>query len=172
MSDTNGVTLKSYTNGVSLDISFKTPLPNGIYRYVFDIFLQSCKTVKVFLYGECGGTGFKASTRYKYWNWSGTNKVQQTDAAAGYFHRIWGKKMHIEGAFRYYGKYPENYGISHSLGDRGQLFEFLTQNLTANSDQPVLLGYDMSWDFQNETAGSGLTLGTESYFYIEKFQTI
>ena len=57
--DTNGVSLTSYTNGVELDISFKSDLPNGIYKNIFDIFLTSSQSVKVYLWGECGGSGTK-----------------------------------------------------------------------------------------------------------------
>ena len=39
----------------------------------------------------------------------------------------WGSKIHIEEAFRYYGKYLENYGMAHTLGEGGQLFEFVGQ---------------------------------------------
>ena len=64
--DTNGVSLTSYASGVELNISFKTPLPDGIYRYIFDIFLSTAsQNIKVFLYGECGGTGYKATTTYE-----------------------------------------------------------------------------------------------------------
>ena len=49
MQDTNGVSLTSYTSGVELDISFKTSLPNGIYKYIFDIFLSTAsQSIKVF----------------------------------------------------------------------------------------------------------------------------
>ena len=46
-----GVSLTSYASGVSLDVSFKTPLPNGIYKYIFDLFLTSGQNVKALLYG-------------------------------------------------------------------------------------------------------------------------
>ena len=65
-----------------------------------------------------------------------------------------------------------NYGRASAMNETGAYNEFVLQNLTANSDEPVVLGGDMIWDFQNETAGSGLTFTADSYFYIEKVQTI
>ena len=146
-------TYRTATDGCELILSFRSDLPTGIYKYSFDIFLPSSKLINVFLYGECGGTGYKASTKYKYWEWTGTNKVQQADASGGYFLRGLGSKIHIEGAFRYYGKYLENYGMAHTLGEGGQLFEFVVQKLTANTSEPKLFGLDMSWIFENDAAG-------------------
>ena len=82
--DTNGVSLTSYTNGVSLDISFKTSLPNGIYKYIFDLFLTPPRSVKVFLYGDCGGTGYKATTTYEHWDGTSHGTVKQNNVADGY----------------------------------------------------------------------------------------
>ena len=154
-------TYRNASDSCELILSSKSDLPTRIYKYSFDIFLPSSKLVKVFLYGECGGTGYKASTKYKYWEWTGSNKAKQTDASGGYFHRGWGSKIHIEGAFRYYGKYLENYGMAHSLGEGGQLFEFVVQKLTANTSEPKLFGLHMSWIFENETAGQTLTFDNE-----------
>ena len=55
--DTNGVSLTSDVSSVKLTISFKSNLPNGIYKYVFDLFFPTSTDSKVFLYGECGGEG-------------------------------------------------------------------------------------------------------------------
>ena len=170
--DTNGVSLTSYTNGVELDISFKSDLPNGIYKYIFDIFLTSSQSVKVYLWGECGGSGYKATTTYEHWNGSARGTTNQNNVADGYFHRMYGSHIHISGSFRNYGKKVINYGRASAMNESGSYNEFVLQNLTANSDEPVVLGSDMTWEFENETAGRGLTLTTDSYFYIEKVQTI
>ena len=56
-----------------------------------------------------GGPGTKQTPNKSIGNGPAcTNKAQQTDASGGYFHREWGNKIHIEGAFRYYDKYLEN----------------------------------------------------------------
>ena len=170
--DTNGVSLTSYANGVELEVSFKTALPNGIYKYIFDIFLTTASSVKVFLYGECGGTGYKATTTYEHWDGTARGTSSQTNVADGYFHRMHGSHIHISGSFRNYGKKIINYGRASAMNETGSYNEFVLQNLTANQDEPVVLGADMSWEFENETPGSGLTFTTDSYFYIEKVQTI
>ena len=170
--DTNGVSLTTYANGVSLEISFKTQLPNGIYKYAFDLSFPSTKSVKVYLYGECGGVGFKASTTYEHWNGSAHGITKQNNVASGYFHKMYGTHVHINGTFRNYGKKVVNYERSNAMNQEGYYNEFVLQNITANSDEPVVLGTDMIWDFQNETAGASITLDPSSYFYIEKVQTI
>ena len=167
-----GVSLTSYASGVSLDVSFKMRLPNGIYKYIFDLFLTSAQNVKVFLYGECGGTGYKATTTYEHWSGTAHGTSKQNNVADGYFHRMHGSHIHISGSFRNYGKKIINYGRASAMNESGAYNEFVLQNLTANSDEPVVLGGDMTWEFENETPGSGLTFTTDSYFYIEKVQTI
>ena len=62
--------------------------------------------------------------------------------------------------------------MAHSLGEGGQLFEFLVQKLTANTSEPKLFGLDMSWIFENKTAGQALTFDSETYFYLEKVQGV
>ena len=167
-----GVSLTSYASGVELDVSFKTRLPNGIYKYIFDLFLTSAQNVKVFLYGECGGTGYKATTTYEHWSGTAHGTAKQNNVADGYFHRMHGSHIHISGSFRNYGKKLINYGRANAMNETGSYNEFVLQNLTANSDEPVVLGASMTWEFENETPGSGLTFTTDSYFYIEKVQTI
>ena len=169
---TNGVSLTSYASGVQLDISFKSALPNGIYKYIFDLFLTSSQNVKVFLYGECGGTRYKATTTYEHWSGTAHGTSKQNNVADGYFHRMHGSHIHISGSFRNYGKKIINYGRASAMNETGAYNEFVLQNLTANSDEPVVFGSDMTWEFENETPGSGLSFTTDSYFYIEKVQTI
>ena len=144
-------------------------IPNGIYKYVFDLFFPTSPDFKVFLYGECGGTGYKATT---YWdgNIAGTNR--QNNANGGFFHRAYGTHLHISGQFRNFGNYLVNYGKSYAMNQAGAYNEFVVYKLTANSDQPVVIGTDMTWVFENVNAGSGGTLESSSYFYIDKVQTI
>ena len=59
-------TFTSDSSSVELTISFTNDLPNGIYKYEFDLILTSSETIKVFLYGECGGTGCKATSWYQH----------------------------------------------------------------------------------------------------------
>ena len=152
--DTNGVSLTSYASGIELDVSFKTTLPNGIYKYIFDLFLTSAQNVKVFLYGECGGSGYKATTTYEHWSGTAHGTSKQNNVADGYFHRMHGSHIHISGSFRNYGKKIINYGRASAMNETGAYNEFVLQNLTANSDEPVVLGSNMTWEFENETVGN------------------
>ena len=172
MQDTNGVSLTSDASSVELTISFKSNLPNGIYKYVFDLFFPTSTDFKVFLYGECRGAGYKATTYYEHWdgNVAGTNR--QNNANGGFFHTAYGTHIYISGQFRNFGNYLMNYGKSYAMNQAGAYNEFVVQKLTENSDQPVVLGTDMTWVYENVNAGSGVTFENSSYFYIEKVQTI
>ena len=58
-------TMMTDSDSVTLNISFTSDLPNGIYKYVFDLYFSATKSIKVFLYGECRGVGYKANTIYE-----------------------------------------------------------------------------------------------------------
>ena len=81
--------------GDSYQINFNvTPkLPAGIYAYEMDIVLTTSRGYNI-LWGDCSGSGYNASTKYKYWSWSLENKIAQNDAQGGYFHRATGKNTH------------------------------------------------------------------------------
>ena len=166
---TKGITLTSAANYVKLYIPFKRALPNGIYKYVFDIFLTSSQLVKVYLYGQCGERGFTATTKYEHWSGSAHGATDQTSAAGGYFSRIHGNYLHLTGSFRNTNQKITNYGKAFALNDAGQYNEYFIQKLTANS---TILGNNMTWAFVNEKTDGSLNLTTDSYFYIEKIQTI
>ena len=57
-------------SSVDPTISFTNDLSNGIYKYMFDLVLPTSTNIKVFLYGECGGMGYNATTWYDHWNTS------------------------------------------------------------------------------------------------------
>ena len=59
-------TLTADSDSATLDISFALDLPNGIYKYLFDLHFLATKSIKVLLYGECGGTGYKSNTIYEH----------------------------------------------------------------------------------------------------------
>ena len=169
---TNGISLTSYAKGVELDISFKSDLPNGIYKYIIDLFLTSSENMQIYFYGECGGTGFKATTTYEHWDGTAHGTGKQNNVADGYFLRMHGSHIHLSGSFRNYGKKINNYGKAYGMNEKGAYNEFVLQNLSANQNKRVFLGSVMKWLFDNEAAGKGITLTAESYFYIEKVQTI
>ena len=47
--------ITSDASSVDLTISFTNDLSNGIYKYMFDLIFPTATSIKVFLYGECGG---------------------------------------------------------------------------------------------------------------------
>ena len=85
--------------GVSYQINFNvTPkLPAGIYAYEMDIVLTTSRGYNIMLWGDCGGSGYNASTKYKYWSLE--NKISQNNAQGGYFHRATGKKYTSKNRF-------------------------------------------------------------------------
>ena len=161
--------MTSAANHVKLYIPFKRALPNGIYKYVFDIFLTSSEVVKVYLYGQCGERGFRATTRYEHWSGSAHGATDQVSAAGGYFSRIHGNYLHLTGSFRNTNQKVTNYGKGLALNNTGAYNDFVLQKISANS---TILGNNMTWAFVNEDTNGSLNFTTDSYFYIEKVQTI
>ena len=169
---TNGISLTSYTKsvaqgdvkGVTLDISFKSDLPNGIYRYIIDLFLTSSENMQILFFGECGGTGFKSTTTYEHWDNTAHGTGKQNNVANGYFLRMHGSHIHLSGSFRNYGKKIINYGKAYGMNEKGAYNEFVLQNLSANQNKRMFLGSIMKWLFENEVVGKGITLTAESFF--------
>ena len=139
---------------------------------MFDLILPTTTNIKVFLYGECGGTEYNATTWYDHWNGSSRGGATRNVVNGGYFHRGYGTHIYITGQFRHFRNYLVNFEKSYAINQTGAYNEFVIQKLTKVSSEPKLLGLSMTWVFENETAGSGVTLDGSSYFYIEKVQTI
>ena len=161
-------TLTADSDSIALDISFGNDLPNGIYKYLFDLHFSSSKNIKVFLYGDCGGVGYNASTFYMHWNNSYARNERQTNVNGGYFH---GDSITFSGEFRLYGGYLTNLGSSRALNNAGIFNEFVSQKIEKISSEPKLLALSMTWLFENETNAS-LGMTTDSYFYFERVNTI
>ena len=118
--------------GSSYQIGFSvTPkLPKGIYAYEMNIVLTSSVGYNIALWGDCGGSSYNASTKYKYWSWSLRNKVKQDNAQGGYFHRATGKKVFINRSFLNSGTHVYGVGIGLSKDyEHGKTYEFVMQNL-------------------------------------------
>ena len=105
---------------------------------------STAQSIKVFLYGECGGSGYKTTTTYEHWDGTAHGTIKQNNVADEYFHRIYGTHVHVTGDFRNFGKKVINYGKSYSTNDAGAYNEFVLQKIVANSDKPKLLGLDMT----------------------------
>ena len=105
---------------------------------------STAQSIKVFLYGECGGSGYKATTTYEHWDGTAHGTTKQNNVADEYFHRMCGKHVHVTGDFRNFGKKVINYVKSYSTNDAGAYNEFVLQKIVANSDEPKVLGLDMT----------------------------
>ena len=168
----NNPTFTSDSSSVELTVSFNNDLSNGICKYMFDVILTSSQNIKVFLHGECGGTGYKATTWYDHWDIQSRGGSTQNNASGGYFLRGHGTHIYFSGEFRNFGDRLVNFGKAYAINESGEYIEFVIQKLNKNSDQTKLLGLSMPWLFENETAGNNVPLDSSSYFYIEKVQTI
>ena len=82
-----------------INFSVQPKLPNGVYTYEMDVVLTTSRGYDVMLWGDCGGSGYNASTKYKYWSWSYENKIFHNGVQGGIFHRSTGKRVRIQGSF-------------------------------------------------------------------------
>ena len=164
------LSMRSDASSVELTISFKNDLLTGVYSFSFDVFFTTTLECKIFLYGECGGTGFNATTWYRHVTSNSTVNVTQDNADGGYFHRADGRNSYIGGSFWNYGTSVVNYGKAYSLANDGRLHDFVIQKLVVKPTESKFLGMSMSWIFENVTAGNGVTLESESLFVITKVQ--
>ena len=165
-----------------MKFDFKNILSNGIYSYEFNPALDAAKGFDVYMYGECGGSGFKASTLYRFWSWdrSGNNdKTKQTNMVGGRFQRAHGKKISIIGSFRNHGDHVENLGKPYSLNYdpdeiQGHTYEFMIQNLKINpagATGKKILGRSLIFIFEPDNNGT-MTIGGDSYFSISRNETL
>ena len=63
----NNIVLRKVGNDTQLRIHFKKDLEHGIYSYEFDVSSDHEQGFDIYMYGECGGSGFRAHTLYRYW---------------------------------------------------------------------------------------------------------
>ena len=63
--------------GSSYQINFSVnpKLSNGVYTDEMDIVLTGSRGYDIMLWGDCGGSGYNVSTKYKHWSWSYENKI-------------------------------------------------------------------------------------------------
>ena len=128
-----------------------------------DVVLTTSRGYNIMFWGDCGESGYTASTKYKYWSWSYENKIQQNDAQGGYFHRGTDKRVCIKGSFlnrrnRIYGQ-----EISYSLDyENGKTYEFvmLQELKTTQSD---ILGNAIYFVFEPDNNKS-MDFTDETYF--------
>ena len=125
--------------GSSYQINFSVwpKLPNGIYSYEMNIVLTTSRGYNIALWGDCGGSGYNASTEYNYWSPNSRNKAKQDNVQGGYFQRATGKMLRIKGSFLNEGTQIFGQEITSSLDyEKGGIYNF---NLSAGSRPFVAL---------------------------------
>ena len=134
-------TLAKDSDSVTLDISFSRDLPNGIYKYIFDLYFSTTTNIKVFLYGQCGGVGYKSNTIYEHWNRALQDNDTQTNVNGGFFHQGYGPRLTFSGEFPHFGDHILAMGVSYSVNSEGVYNRFLKQELEKVTTEPKLLVY-------------------------------
>ena len=186
----NTVTFNKVGNDTQLDIHFRKDLAHGIYSYEFEISSDYTGGFDIYMYGACGGAGFRATTLYRYWaadfKPSGTpfnysaykgklfNAVEQKNKQGGYFQRGAGKKVQFKGSFRYSGDKIINTGKPFSLNtdasdNKGKTYEFLVQELTLVKPPTSthILGSSLTFVIEPDT-NVNLDLKADSYFSVSR----
>ena len=149
-----------------INFSVQPKLPNGVYTYEMDIVLATSRGYNIMLWGDCGGNGYYASTTYKYWSWSLTNKVKQDDVQGGYFHRATGERTRIEGSFLNLGTRIYGQEISLSLDyEEGKTYEFVMQKLDSvqSHNNVHILGNAIYFVFEPDNQKT-MNFTNETYF--------
>ena len=176
----NNVVLREVGNDTQLTIHFKTDLEHGIYSYEFDISSDHTSGFDIYMYRECGGTGFFVQAMYRYWSSSEFNSGKdfnprtQNNVQGGYFQRGSGKKVQFVGCFRYTGDTIVNRGKPYSLNtdtsiSTGKSYEFMVQKLTLDplASSSSILGSSLTFVIEPDGNGT-LDLKADSYFSITK----
>ena len=175
----NSVFIRKASNDTQLMIHFKKDLEHGIYSYEFDISSDHTSVFDIYMYGECGGSGFSATTLYRYWasdylSGNDFNPVKQNNVHGGYFLRGSGKKVQFVGSLRYFGNTIVNRGKPYSLNtdtstSTGRSYEFMVQKLTFDplSSSSSILGSSLTFITEPDNNGT-LDLKADSYFSITK----
>ena len=140
---------KKVNNNTEFTVHFNNTVPRGIYSYDFMISSDRDDGFDVYLYGDVGNDGYKATTIYRFWgstdnhNGQQFSKKQQTDKKSGYFLRGSGKKVQFTGSFHYHGSKINNKGKPFSLNidadakNLGKTYEFLVQELEMIKNEDI-----------------------------------
>ena len=132
---------KKVNKYTELTVHFNNTVPFGIYSYDFMISSDRDDGFDVYLYGDVGKAGYKATTIYRFWGATDNSNGQQfsnkkqADKKSGYFLRGSGKKVQFTGSFHYHGSKINNKGKPFSLNidadasNLGKTYEFMVQEL-------------------------------------------
>ena len=163
------LTLKN-NNYITFTLGFTDDVPEGAYKYTFDVYFDRSKDVKVYLYGDCGGTGFKSTVRYEQFDFQIFNNRLSTsiaNATGGFFNRAYGSRITFSGEFRAYQKEVKLVKPSVGIGEGGGYTRFVVQNLSVIPPKPKFFGSSMIWSFEEES-NNALNMASNSYFYVER----
>ena len=150
-----------------INFSVQPKLPNGVYTYEMDVVLTTSRGYDVMLWGDCGGSGYNASSKYKYWSWSYENKIAHNDVQGGLFHRGTGKRVRIQGSFLNQGTRIYGQEISLSLDyENGKTYEFVMQDLVSRSTDHIL-GNAIYFIFQPDD-NKTMDFTDETYFSLKR----
>ena len=175
----NNIVLRKVGNDTQLTINFKKDLTHGIYSYESDSSSDHTKGFDIYMYGECGGSGFRAHTLYRYWasdylSGNDFNPVKQDNVHGGYFQCESGKKVQFVDSFRYSGDTIVNRGKPYSLNtdtstSTGRSYEFMVQKLTLEplASSSSILGSSLTFIIEPDSNGT-LDLKADSYFSTTK----
>ena len=95
----------------------------------------------------------------------------QTNANGGVFHQGYGRRLTFLGEFRHFGDHLRSLGVSYSVNTEGVYNRFLKQELEKIPSEPKLLGLSVTWLFEEES-GASVDLTDDSYFYIQRVESI
>ena len=129
-----------------------------------DVVLTASRGYNIALWGDCGGSGYNASTKYKYWSWSlMDSKVRQDSTQGGYFHRATGSRVRIKGSFLNQATRIFGQEIALSLDyEEGVTYEIVKQHLASRSSDHVL-GSTIYFVFEPDNQWS-MSFTGETYF--------
>ena len=163
----SAVNFRKVNSSYEISFSFKNTLPKGVYSYEMNVVLTSSRGYNITLWGDCGGSGYTASTMYKYWSYTYTNKVRKDNITGGFFHRGTGKRVRIKGSFLNDFNNIYGYEISHSLDyEEGKSYEFVKQKL--NTTQSQILGNSVYFVFEPDNNAT-MNFTDETYFSFKRF---
>ena len=140
---------KKVNKNTEITVHFNDNIAEGVYSYDFTISSDRDDGFDVYLYGDCGNDGYKASTIYRYWgstdnhNGKQFSKTQQVNKKSGYFIRGNGKTVQFKGSFHYHGNKINNKGKPFSLNvdsstkNLGKMYEFLVQELEQTKNEDI-----------------------------------
>ena len=176
----NNVVFRKVGNDTQLTIHFKRDLDHGIYSYEFDISSDHNSGFDLYMYEECGRSGYHAKTLYRYWSSAEYNSgkdfnpVKQDNVKGGFFQRGSGRKVQFFGSFRYTGDTIVNRGKPFSVNTdtsvfNGRTYEYLIQKLTLDplASSSSILGSSMTFVIEPD-GNRTLDLHADSYFSITK----